>query len=139
MMKKTNLKPVVASIGAALTGTMLLAGSVNAADNPFGLSELNSGYMQVAAAHEGKMAGKMMKKAEGAMEGKCGEGKCGGMKTDAAAPAPAAMEGKCGGDMKKKAEGAMEGKCGGMKTDAAAPAPAAMEGKCGEGKCGGKK
>ncbi len=45
-----------------------------------------------------------------AMEGKCGEGKCGGEK---------GAEGKCGGD--KAAEGDK----------------AEKEGKCGEGKCGG--
>ena len=48
-------------------------GTATAADNPFGLSELGSGYMQLASSHEGK----------------CGEGKCGGEKK--------AKEGSCGG------------------------------------------
>jgi len=40
------------------------------------------------------------------MMGKCGEGKCGGMK---------GKEGKCGGDMKGKEGKCGEGKCGGKK------------------------
>ena len=75
-MSKKQIKPVVAAIGAAMVGTLSL-GTAQAADNPFGLSELGSGYMQVAQA-----------------EGKCGgekattDGKCGGEK--------ATTEGKCG-------------------------------------------
>ena len=111
----TKTTPVIAALGLAMAGT-LTAGTAGASENPFALSELDSGYMQLAAsdkAGEGKCGGDMKAK-----EGKCGgdtkakEGKCG--------------EGKCGGDMKAK-----EGKCGGdMK---------AKEGKCGEGKCGGSK
>jgi uncharacterized low-complexity protein len=119
MAKKTNLRPAAGAVGAALAGTLLLGGTVQAADNPFGLTELGSGYMQTASSHmegkcgEGKCGGDMK-----SMEGKCGEGKCGGaMKSDSKS-----MEGKCG-----------EGKCGGaMKSDSKS-----MEGKCGEGKCGG--
>ncbi len=83
-MTKRNLPTAV---GAALLGSLAVSTNTQATENPFGITELNGGYMQMA-----------MK------EGKCGEGKCGGnMKTD---------EGKCGGDMKAK-----EGKCGGdMKT-----------------------
>jgi uncharacterized low-complexity protein len=98
MHKTRDLKPVSAAVGAAFAGTMLLGGAVNAAENPFGLAELGSGYMQVASNH---------------MEGKCGgakstaEGNCGGAK-------PAA-EGKCGG-AKPAAEGKCgEGKCGSAK------------------------
>jgi uncharacterized low-complexity protein len=108
-MSKKQMKPVVAAIGAAVVGSLTL-GTATAAENPFGLSELGSGYMQLASSHmEGKCGGDKDK------EGKCGEGKCGGDKD---------MEGKCGGDKD------MEGKCGGDK---------GMEGKCGEGKCGGDK
>jgi uncharacterized low-complexity protein len=116
MSKQISKKPVVIAMGAALAGSLLSAGAVNAAANPFGLSDLGSGYMQVA---EGKCGG--MPKAE---EGKCGakpkaeEGKCGG--------APKAEEGKCGGAPK-----AEEGKCGAK--------PKAAEGKCGEAKCGANK
>ena len=112
-MSKKSLKPVVAAIGAAFAGSMLLAGTASAAGNPFGLSELNGGYAQIA---------------DSRMEGKCGgakaampEGKCGG--TKAAMP-----EGKCGGSK----AAVPEGKCGGSK--AAMP-----EGKCGAGKCGANK
>jgi uncharacterized low-complexity protein len=119
-MSKMSYKPVATAIGAAFVGSMLVAGSASAGTNPFGLSELNGGYAQIADSH---------------MDGKCGgnkgaEGKCGGEK---------AAEGKCGGD--KAAEGkcgagkcggekAAEGKCGGEK---------AAEGKCGAGKCGANK
>ena len=112
-MARKQMKPVVAAIGAAMAGTLSLS-AANAADNPFGLSELGSGYMQLAQA-EGKCG-----------EGKCGEGKCGGDNTPAEAE-EAMTEGKCG-----------EGKCGGDKTPAEAE-KAATEGKCGEGKCGAAK
>ena len=124
-MSKTSIKkPLVAAIGAAVVGTLSATSAVSA-ENPFAMQELDSGYMQLAGGH---------------MEGKCGEGKCGG---SAAAPAKTTEgkcgEGKCGGSMaapEKAAEGKCgEGKCGGSM---AAPAKAA-EGKCGEGKCGGNK
>lgn len=54
---------------------------------------------------DGVLSGDEMKSG---MAGKCGAGKCGGMKAAPAAPAKP-MEGKCGG-MKSG-----EGKCGGMK------------------------
>ena len=92
-MSNKTVKPVAAAIGAAFAGSMLLAGAASAATNPFALSEMASGYTQLAA--EGKCGGSKP------AEGKCGgsqpaEGKCGGNK------APA--EGKCGA-----------GKCGGNK------------------------
>jgi uncharacterized low-complexity protein len=109
MSKKTNLKPLAIALGAAFVTTLATTPVANAAENPFAMSELSSGYM-VADATEGKCGGdKKMDK-----EGKCGEGKCGGDKK-------VEEEGKCG-----------EGKCGGdKKMD--------KEGKCGEGKCGGDK
>ncbi len=71
-MSDTKIKkPLAAAIGAAVVGSLAATGAV-AADNPFGLKELNSGYMQTA------------------MEGKCGEGKCGEGK------AKKSGEGKCG-------------------------------------------
>ena len=115
-MTRKQIKPAVAAIGAAMVGTLAL-GSASAAGNPFGIAELDSGYMHLAQA-EGKCGGE-----KSATEGKCGEGKCGG-DTAAAASEKAATEGKCG-----------EGKCGG-DTPAAASEKAATEGKCGEGKCG---
>ena len=105
MSTKKSLKPVAAAVGAAFASSMMLSGTVSAGENPFGLSELNGGYMQIAqAAKEGKCGeGKCggTKASEGKpMEGKCGEGKCGGTKASEGKP----MEGKCG-----------EGKCGGKK------------------------
>jgi uncharacterized low-complexity protein len=113
MSEKNNLKPVAAAIGAAFAGSMLISTGANAAANPFGLTELDGGYMQVA---EGKCGGS--KPAAEPAEGKCG----GAAATTEAKPA---TEGKCG-----------EGKCGGTAEEPAAK-PAA-EGKCGEGKCGAK-
>ena len=113
MRKTKTLKPICAAVGAAFAGSMALSGAVQAAENPFALSELGSGYMQVADGH---------------MEGKCGEGKCGGAKASSEGKCG---EGKCGGGMKSSEGKCGEGKCGGsMKSS---------EGKCGEGKCGGAK
>lgn len=116
-MSKKTMKPVVAAIGAAFAGSMLMAGAANAAANPFGLNELNGGYVQIADNHEGKCG------ASKEAEGKCGAGKCGGSKKEAEGKCGA---GKCGGS-KKEAEGKCgAGKCGGSKKEA-------------EGKCGGSK
>ncbi|MBA6419541.1 HvfA family oxazolone/thioamide-modified RiPP metallophore [Pseudomonas neustonica] len=61
--------------------TLVSAGvSVNAAENPFAVQELQSGY-NVADNH-----------GEGDMEGKCGEGSCGEEKEESKSEA----EGKCG-------------------------------------------
>jgi len=95
MSKKTQNNTLACAVGAVLVGSLAGTGVVNAAENPFGMTELQSGYMQLAS-----------------KEGACGEGKCGGdMKKKAEG---ACGEGKCGGEMKKKKEGACgEGKCGG--------------------------
>lgn len=102
MSKKTTLKPLAIAASAAFATSLAATPAANAADNPFAMSELSSGYM-VAEKTEGKCG-----------EGKCGEGKCGGEKKAADA------EGKCGegksGDDKKEGEGKCgEGKCGGDK------------------------
>ena len=102
-------KPLAIALGAAFITSLATAPVANAAENPFAMSELSSGYM-VAEMAEGKCGeGKMDK------EGKCGEGKMD-------------KEGKCG-----------EGKCGGDKAGAEGGDKAKAEGKCGEGKCGGEK
>ncbi len=121
-MSNKTVKPVAAAIGAAFVGSMLAVGSANAGANPFGLSELNGGYAQIAGNMEGKCGGD---KAEKSAEGKCGAGKCGG---EMKAGEGKCGAGKCGGEMK-----AGEGKCGGDKAEKSA------EGKCGAGKCGGGK
>jgi uncharacterized low-complexity protein len=100
-MKTNSRRDFLKLAGAAMVGA---TGVASAAENPFGFKQMDTGYSQVASNH---------------MEGKCGEGKCGGSKKPKA-------EGSCGGKMK-------EGSCGGKK----------KEGSCGgkmkEGSCGGKK
>ena len=93
MSKKTVLKPVAVALGAAFVTSLAGTSIANAAENPFSMTELSSGYMVTEKA-----------------EGKCGEGKCGGEKKEA-------KEGKCGEGMdKSKKEGKCgEGKCGGSK------------------------
>lgn len=100
-MNSTNKAVALAVSGAfALT---IGAASINAAENPFAIKSLSSGY-QVADNHEK------------AKDGKCGEGKCGeGMKKEM-------KDGKCG-----------EGKCGHGDKDAKAKDGKCGEGKCGEG------
>ncbi len=108
MSKETKiLKPLSIAIGATFAVSMAasnIASAAPAGDNPFAMSELESGYMQVAGKDgkcgEGK-CGEGKKSDSKKKDGKCGEGKCG--------------EGKCGDDKKKdKKEGKCgEGKCGG--------------------------
>jgi uncharacterized low-complexity protein len=111
-MKNTMKKSLSIALGTTFIAAMSASPVANADANPFGMQNLESGYMQVA-------------------EGKCGEGKCGEGKMKK----EQAKEGKCGegkcGEGKMKKEQAKEGKCGEGKTT--------KEGKCGEGKCGGKK
>jgi len=112
MSQKSTKKPLAIALGAAFVTSLAATPVANAAENPFAMSELTSGYMVAEMA-----------------EGKCGEGKCGGDKAKAEGKCG---EGKCGGDKAKA-----EGKCGGDKADAEGKAMG--EGKCGEGKCGGDK
>jgi uncharacterized low-complexity protein len=91
-MSHKTITPAAAIVGAALVGSLSAINVASAADNPFALKALDSGYIQLAGAESDKGTG----------EGKCGEGKCGG-KTGG--------EGKCGG--KTGGEGKCgEGKCG---------------------------
>ena len=67
MSKKTTLKPLAVAVGAAFGTSLAGTGIANAAENPFAMSDLSSGYM-VAEMAEGKCGGqKKMDK-----EGKCG-------------------------------------------------------------------
>lgn len=86
-MNKTQ-KTLSLAIGGALA-LSVAATTVNAAENPFALKSLATGY-QVADAHDAKAA-----------DGKCGTGKCGS--------AEKMKEGTCGGEKAK------EGSCGGEK------------------------
>ena len=94
------------AIALTITSAFVLSigvASVNAAENPFAIKSLSSGY-QVAEHHEKTK------------DGKCGEGKCGAeMKKEGAEKTKDGKcgEGKCGADMKKEgAEKTKDGKCG---------------------------
>ena len=105
-MNKTQ-KSIALAIGGAFAFSVA-ATTVNAAENPFAMKSLSSGY-QVADHHEEKMK-----------DGKCGAGKCGASKNT-----EKAAEGKCG------AEKAAEGKCGTEKAaEGKCSAEKAKEGKC---------
>lgn len=113
-MKKSNKAPMVIAVGSTLltglTSTAIQANSISEIDvNPFTLTELSTGYMQIA---ESKNDSKKMK------DGACGEG-------------------KCGSSMKGSEEKTAEGKCAGNKPmPYSKKTDKKMEGKCGEGKCG---
>lgn len=130
-MKRINKTPLAAAMGAAFLSTFA-ATAVNAEANPFGMTEMSAGYMQVAAADkaaemacgaamggmekpkaaEGACAGnKKTDAAKPAVEGKCGESKCGAMMQDG--KMKPGMEAACGAMMKGK-----EGSCGNMSKDA---------------------
>jgi uncharacterized low-complexity protein len=112
MSNKTFIKPLAIALGATFVTSLAGTTIANAAENPFSMTELPSGYM-VADKAEGKCG-----------EGKCGEGKCGSGEQKA-------KEGKCGEGKMEKEGKCGEGKCGSGEQKA-------KEGKCGEGKCGGK-
>ncbi len=100
----TSTKAVALAVSSAFA-LSIGAATINAAENPFAIKSLSSGY-QVADHHEK------------AKDGKCGEGKCGHGDKDAKAKDGKCGEGKCGAEMKNEgAEKAKDGKCG--------------EGKCG--------
>ena len=106
MPKKTL---IAAAAGSAFMASMAAAPIVSAAENPFTLSGLSSGY-QVADNHAGKQEAEMKPTDKKMPEGKCGEGKCGATKkegkdvemkpTDKKMPEGKCGEGKCG--IKKK-------------------------------------
>ena len=108
-MKKTTR--IVAAVGSTLAVTAILSTGVRAADNPFGLQPLRSGYQLAEADTKQK-------------DGKCGEAKCGANKKAKEAKCGAdkkAKDGSCGADTKAK-----EGNCGADK-------------KMGDGSCGANK
>lgn len=111
-MKKNNKIPLAAAMGTIVVSAFT-ATTANAEANPFAISEMSDGYMQLADAGYNVVpwGGKSAKKAN---EASCGEGKCGSMMN---------------GDKIKKGH---EHACGAMTSDA----NKAPEAKCGEGKCG---
>ena len=78
-MKKINKTPLAAAMGVAFMSTFAVT-AANAEANPFGMSELSQGYMQVAEADK-------------AAEMKCGAN----MKMDDKAAKPKLPEGACAG------------------------------------------
>lgn len=139
-MSKKSL--IATAVGSAFVASMAAAPIASAAENPFALSGLSSGY-QVADHHGAKPAAKPMEGKCGGM--KAGEGKCGGMK---------AGEAKCGMTMmdtdkdgkvsKAEFDKAHEGMFGQMDTNKDGfldkdELGKMRQGKCGEGKCGGGK
>jgi uncharacterized low-complexity protein len=147
-------KAIGVAVGSAFVAGMTAAPMANAADNPFTLQSLQSGYM-VASSHTG---------------GKAPEAKCGGMKSSEAKCGMGMMDtdkdGRISKDEFMKSQEAMYASKDGDKKNylkgkeavfaakdknkdgfidaaeekaaaAAAPAaPKASEAKCGQGKCG---
>jgi uncharacterized low-complexity protein len=121
MSDKPVIKPLAIAVGTAIVTSLASVNVATAAENPFAMTELSSGYMvaemaegnvtrdEFMSAHE-SMFSKKDKNGDGVIdasemkmkEGKCGEGKCGGAK--ATGEAKTMKEGKCG-----------EGKCGANK------------------------
>lgn len=121
MATQTKRNQLSVAVGAALTMTLAAVPMADAhAANPFGLTELASGYMLASSAATNPTAEES--------EAKDGEGSCG--------------EGRCGADAADS-----EGNCGAHADDAAATDGEVAqadgdedkdgEGKCGEGRCGG--
>ena len=135
MSKKTL---IATAVGSAFVASMAAAPVALAAENPFALSGLSSGY-QVADKHGAKpMESKPMESKP--MEGKCGgmkagEGKCGMSMMDAN------KDGKISKDEFAKHHDAMFAKMDANKDGVLDKAEMGkmMDGKCGEGKCGGMK
>ena len=126
-MKKINKTPLAAAMGVALISTFAAA-AANAEANPFGMTELSGGYMQVAEADTGAKTGEMSCGAAmgGMAKPKAPEGSCAGNKKPAATDGTStkAPEGSCGDMMKDgKMKPGLEHSCGAM-----------MKGK--EGACG---
>lgn len=122
MYKKT----LSLTLSSAIASTLLsVAPSIQAGENPFEMSNINTALQLAAADEKAAEAGCSAKM----KEGKCGEGKCGANKkkmTESASKAKNA-EAKCGANKAKMAEGACsakaaEAKCGAGKTESMAPA-----------------
>jgi len=108
-----NRKTLSLTLGSAIATALLSAApTIQAGENPFAMSNINTAQQLAAAdktkGKEGGCSGKMK-------EGKCGEGKCGANKmkmkeggcSGAAKPEEKMKEGGCSGKMK---EGGCSGK-----------------------------
>ena len=119
-MKKSKQSPLLIAMGTTLVSGFSITTVQAENANPFVMTELSNGYMQLAKADTDDKKVTEEEKGSGKMKaGSCGEG-------------------KCGGDMMKGSEEkTVEGSCAGNK-----PMPKTNkghEGKCGEGKCGANK
>ncbi len=145
-MKKINKTPLAVAMGAAFISTFA-ATAAYAEANPFGMTELSTGYMQVAEADTANKAAEMACGAAmgGMAKPKTPEGACAGAKNHPAATPPAtkATEGSCGDMMKDgKMKPGMEASCGAMMKGKEGSCGEMMkgesmkgkEGACGEGK-----
>jgi uncharacterized low-complexity protein len=100
MSSKSKLKPVALAVGAAFATTLAMAPVANAAQNPFAMTQLDSGY-KLAASGEGNCGAKTKEKAK--------EANCGANKAQ-----EKAKEANCGGNKAK--EKAKEANCGANKS-----------------------
>ncbi len=125
-----NKITALTTVGVALASSLVMT-AATAESNPFAMTELDSGYMQLAEADM---------RLDKAKEASCGEGKCGNMMNKAKTTMKKGMESSCGSMMKGK-----EGACGDMKAKKSHTNKVstsgwgnkkAKEAKCGEGKCG---
>lgn len=94
---KKDKKSLAAIVGASIV-TSLSAGAVNAAENPFALKDLDSGYNVAEATAQPAKAKPELKCGTEVMKNNP-EMKCGSsmMKMDAPAPEKKALESKCAG------------------------------------------
>jgi uncharacterized low-complexity protein len=125
-MKKTKQSPLLLAMGTTLVSGLSITAVQAENANPFVMTELSDGYLQLAKADtKDEKTTKKEEKGSGKMKtGACGEGKCGGKTMKGGEEKTA--EGNCAGNKPiPKTDKASEGKCG--------------EGKCGEGTCGDKK
>lgn len=80
MSKKTNFNPVTAALGTTFAISLATSPIVNAAGNPFSMTDHGTGYMIAEGkCGEGKCGDAVETGDDSAKdsEGKCGEGKCG--------------------------------------------------------------
>lgn len=121
MLKKSELKPLAAAIGAVLTSSAFTIPIASADENPFQMTELSSGYM---------VAGK---------EGKCGEGKCGMKMMDTDEDGSVSKD-EFMTHAEKRFTEKDKNEDGQLTDDEMKMMKGKMgEGKCGEGKCGAGK
>jgi uncharacterized low-complexity protein len=110
-MKNSKKTPLAAAMGTVVM--VGLVNPVNAETNPFAMTALQNGYMQVAVDTHNKVnesgcgSSTTPKPQTKSTEGGCGEGRCGAMMENG--KMKKGMEGQCGAMMKGQ-----EGACGMM-------------------------